>query len=84
MEDIPDSHEDWTVTVRGGKTLAQNLAASREDALLYKRLATLRTDAPISESLESVRWEGVPQHEYLDLCEELGLERLKDLPHRWQ
>ena len=69
MEDIPDSYEDWTVTVRGGGTLAQNLAANREDALLYKKLATLRTDAPISESLEDVRWKGVPQREYLDLCE---------------
>ena len=84
MEDIPDSYEDWTVTVRGGRTLAQNLAANREDALLYKRLATLRTDAPISESLEGVRWEGVHRHEYLDLCEELGLERLKDIPHTWR
>ena len=84
MEDIPDSYEDWTVTVRGSRTLAQNLAASREDASLYKRLATLRTDAPVSESLEDVRWEGVPQHEYLDLCDELGLERLRDLPHTWQ
>ena len=84
MEDIPDSYEDWTITVRGGATLARNLAANREDALLYKRLATLRTDAPISKSLEDLRWEGAPRREYLDLCEELGLERLRDLPHRWR
>ncbi len=84
MEDIPDSYEDWTKTVRGGKTLAQNLSANRENALLYKTLATLRTDAPIAESLEAVRWKGVPQREYLDLCDDLGLERLRDLPHRWQ
>ena len=84
MEDIPDSYEDWTITVRGGKTLAQNLSANRENALLYKTLATLRTDAPISESLEAMQWEGVPQREYLDLCDDLGLERLRDLPHRWQ
>ncbi len=84
MEDIPDSYEDWTITVRGGKTLAQNLSANRENALLYKTLATLRTDAPIAESLEAVQWEGVPQREYLDLCDDLGLERLRDLPHRWQ
>ena len=84
MEDIPDSYEEWNITVRGGRALAQNLVANREDALLYKRLATLRTDAPISVSLEDMRWEGVPQREYLDLCEELGLERLKDLPHRWK
>ena len=84
MEDIPDSYEDWRVSVRGGKTLAGNLAANREAAYLYKRLATLRTDAPISESMDRARWEGVPKREYLDLCEELGLERLRDLPGRWR
>ncbi|MXY21257.1 MAG: flap endonuclease [Dehalococcoidia bacterium] len=84
MENIPESYDDWTMTVRGGKTLAQNLSANRENALLYKTLATLRVDAPVSESLQAVRWEGVPHREYLDLCDDLGLERLKDLPHRWQ
>ena len=83
MEDIPDSYEEWTIAVRGGGTLARNLADRREDAALYKRLTTLRTDAPISESLDGLRWEGVPRREYLDLCEELGLGRLSDLPHRW-
>ena len=84
MEDIPDAYEDWVITVRGGKTLAQNLSANRENALLYKTLATLRLDALVSESLQAVGWEGVPQREYLDLCDDLGLERLRDLPHRWQ
>ncbi len=84
MENIPESYDDWTMTVRGGKALAQNLSANRENALLYKTLATLRVDAPVSECLQAVRWEGVPRREYLDLCDDLGLERLKDLPHRWQ
>ncbi len=84
MEDIPNSYDDWTITVRGGKTLAQNLSDRREDAALYKTLATLRTDAPISESLDSLGWEGTPRSEYLALCEELGLERLRDLPHNWR
>ena len=84
MENIPESYDDWTITVRGGKTLAQNLAANRENAILYKTLATLRVDAPVSESLQAMRWEGVQQREYLDLCDALGLERLKDLPHRWR
>ena len=83
MEDIPDSHEDWSVRVRGGGTLARNLLERREDAALYKTLATLRTDAPISESLDCLRWEGTPRDEYLALCEELGLERLRDLPREW-
>jgi 5'-3' exonuclease len=84
MENIPESYDDWTISVRGGKTLAQNLSANRENAVLYKTLATLRLDAPVSGPLQAVRWEGVPQREYLDLCDDLGLERLKELPHRWQ
>ena len=84
IENIPDLYEDWTITVRGGRTLAQNLAANRENAMLYKRLATLRSDAPISESLECVRWEGARQSDYLDLCDALGMERLSDAPDRWR
>ena len=81
---IPDSYDDWTVTVRGGKTLGQNLAQNRQEAALYRKLATLRIDVPISESLYDLRWRGVPKPEYLGLCDRLGLERLKAAPHKWQ
>ena len=84
IESIPDSYDDWRITVRGGKTLAQNLASNREAAALYKKLATLRTDASISESLDCAKWGGVPKSNYLELCDDLGLERLRDLPHRWR
>ena len=84
MENIPESYDDWTITVRSGKTLARNLVANRDNAALYKRLATLRTDAPISDSLDCVRWEGIPKREYLDLCDDLGLGRLRDLPFMWR
>ena len=84
IEDIPDSYDDWTITVRGGKSLAQNLSDRREAAALYKTLATLRADAPISESLDCLAWRGTPRSEYLALCEELGLERLRDLPRSWR
>ena len=84
VEDIPDSYEDWTVAARGGRTLARNLADRREDVALYKTLATLRRDAPVSESLDYLRWEGTPQVEYKAFCEELGLERLRDLPRAWR
>ena len=84
IESIPDSYDDWRITVRGGKTLAQNLASNREAAALYKTLATLRTEAPISESLDCVTWAGVPRCDYRELCDDLGLERLRDLPHRWR
>ena len=84
LDRIPDSYEDWTITVRGGKTLARNLAENRQAADLYRKLATLRIDVPISESLDDLRWQGVPKTEFLGLCERLGLERLKTAPHKWR
>ena len=84
LDCVPDSYEDWTVTVRGGKTLARNLAENRQAADLYRKLATLRIDVPISESLDDLRWQGVPKTEFLALCERLGLERLKTAPHKWR
>ena len=64
IEDIPADPEEWDVKVRGAKTLAQNLTEMRSDALLYKKLATLRTDVPISESLDDLRWRGIPTPDF--------------------
>ncbi len=84
LESIPVSHEDWTVAVRGARSLATNLAEHRTDADLYRTLATLRTDVPLANDLENLRWLGVPQDEYVALCDTLGLERLRDAPSRWR
>jgi 5'-3' exonuclease len=58
LEAIPASSADWDVKVRGAEALAATLAAQRADALLYRRLATLRTDVPLEESLADLRWRG--------------------------
>lgn len=58
LESIPDDHASWDVPVRGAKALADNLRAGREDAALFRRLATLRLDVPITESLDELRWRG--------------------------
>lgn len=81
LESIPSEAREWRIKVRGADVLAQNLAAQREAALLYRQLATLRRDAPLAESLEDLRWRGAPEAELAALCEELGetgvLERLR-------
>ena len=84
IDSIPESHEDWAVAVRGARSLATNLAERRNEAELYRILATLRTDVPLTHELEDLRWHGVPQDEYVALCVSLGLERLKDTPERWR
>ena len=83
IEAIPDNPLLWDVKARGAKSLAQSLAQHRDAAALYKYLATLRLDAPISGRLEDLEWRGVQRAPFNALCAELGLGRLADLPHRW-
>ena len=78
LENISDDHERWGVKVRGGATLARNLSGQRDDAMLYRRLATLRTDVPIDESLDDLRWTGPDRPALEALCEELGERTLLD------
>lgn len=84
LEAIPESEALWDVKVRGARALAANLATSRSDADLYKRLATLRFDVPLEERLEDLEWKGANRDEYAELCEELGFRQLKERPHRWR
>jgi len=83
IEKIPDHRSQWDVTVRGAASLAVSLAQHRQDAALYKRLATLRTDVPINESIDDLEWRGARRARFHALCAELGFDRLADAPHRW-
>lgn len=58
IEDIPPAGADWDVEVRGAERLAETLAERRDDALLFRRLATLDVDAPISGSVDELEWRG--------------------------
>lgn len=83
LENIPADPADWQVKVRGGPALASRLAAHRDDAFLYRQLATLRRDAPIAEELAQLEWQGVRRQPFQDLCAELGFDRLATAPERW-
>ena len=83
VERIPGDESEWDVAPRGAKALAASLEARRDEAMLYKRLATLRLDVPLAESPGDLEWRGVPMAKYHGLCAELGLGRLTELPHRW-
>ncbi len=83
LEAIPDDATEWAVKPRGAEALAASLAGHKEEASLYKRLATLHTDVPIDQRLSDLEWGGVPRGEFTALCEELGMTGLSELPHRW-
>jgi 5'-3' exonuclease len=53
------------------------LGARHELALLFKTLATLRTDAPLFENVEELRWRG-PTHGFAEFAQRLGNDRLVD------
>ena len=67
LEDIPDAAGTWEVQVRGAARLAGALAAAREEAALFRDLATLRTTLPVFEDVEELCWTG-PQPRFFDLC----------------
>jgi len=84
LEAIPDHERDWGLVVRGASTLAMSLRDHRDEAYLYRQLATLRTDAPIAETLDDLRWRGARRTELTDLCRELGnLDFLERVP-QWR
>jgi 5'-3' exonuclease len=61
LEQVPGDPAGWPADIRGAGRLARELESSREAALLYRRLATLVRDVPLPESLEDLRWRGVPR-----------------------
>ena len=67
LEDIPDDAKAWDVQVRGAARLAAALAGSREEAALFRDLATLRTTLPVFKTVDVLRWTG-PEPRFFDLC----------------
>jgi 5'-3' exonuclease len=56
IESIPTDCRQWNSSVRGAKALAESLESSMGEALLFRTLATLRTDVPVFETVEDLRW----------------------------
>ncbi len=83
IEEVPASAAAWPKQVRGASRLAATLAEQRDLALLFKRLATLRTDAPVTESLADLEWRGA-RPELRDLCRELGFTELVERIPRYR
>lgn len=79
LEAIPDDAADWDIKVRGAAGLAKTLSDQRADALLYRTLATLRTDVPLAESLDDLGWKGPDRPALAALCERLGDRRFLEL-----
>ena len=58
IEQIPADFSQWRVNAANAGALAQTLMRERERALLFRTLATLRTDIPLFDNVEQLRWTG--------------------------
>jgi 5'-3' exonuclease len=58
LESIPADCREWRVNVANASTLANTLSRERDRALLFRRLATLRTDIALFDNVEQLRWNG--------------------------
>jgi 5'-3' exonuclease len=58
LESIPSDWKDWGVSVSSPKALSSRLSAELDRALLFRVLATLRTDIPLFESVDQLQWKG--------------------------
>ena len=83
LDSIPESADDWDVKVRSAEKLAETLRTRMEEALLYRQLAILRTDADIPQTLDDLEWKGVDREPFELLCDELVFTCLKSRPSRW-
>jgi 5'-3' exonuclease len=86
LESIPLDAGRWGIEgITHGRTakLSITLDQRRDEALLYRKLATLRTDVPLAETLSDLEWQGAypPLRE---LCSELGDKSIQERITRWR
>jgi 5'-3' exonuclease len=89
LEAIPAMGSDWDVPgLRNAVGLATTLREQMADALLYRDLARLRTSGdgvPIPQAdVAELAWAGPDRATWAAFCEQWGLGRLRERPHRWR
>jgi 5'-3' exonuclease len=82
LESIPEEYSQWNLGRARALRLSESLKLHQEEALLYRRLATLRRDVPLQEGIADLEWRGA--HERLkELCRALGANTLLERVPRW-
>lgn len=83
IENIPEDIEQWGLSIGRARRLAENLNTHIGEALLYRRLTTLRTDVPLENGLDELEWCGA-EDRLRELCQELGANDLINRIPRWK
>jgi 5'-3' exonuclease len=58
LEAIPADSKEWFVNAANAGALADTLVRERDQALLFRTLATLRTDIPLFDDVDHLHWKG--------------------------
>lgn len=58
LESIPKDCREWRVNAANAGTLAVTLCREWDNAILFRRLATLRTDIKLFDDVDELRWRG--------------------------
>jgi len=83
IESIPKDPEKLPLSLGRATTLVNNLQENYEDALLFKKLSTLREDVPLKEKLSDLKWQGAYPR-LKKLCHELGDDRIPERITKWR
>ncbi len=77
LEDIPLDSGTWDIKVRSGAKLAATLAENMDLAMLFRRIATIETDAPVSPSVDDLEWRG-PRDDFVEHAKLIDAPRLAE------
>ena len=58
LERIPSDWREWRVNVAQASALSATLLRDYDSALLFRTLAQLRTEVPLFEDVDTLRWRG--------------------------
>ena len=83
IENIPSDPAKLGLGLGRATTLLENLQANYKDALLFRELSTLRTDVPLKETLDGLKWRGATPR-LKKVCKELGSESIVERVKKWQ
>jgi 5'-3' exonuclease len=82
LEAIPEDHLQWGLPAGRAGRLSLNLRNAMDAAFLYRRLAALRTDVHILQTVYDLEWRGARKR-LGELCLELGDRDLPDRIPKW-
>jgi 5'-3' exonuclease len=75
LEDIPKDWQTWTSSIKRARQLSLSLFSAWDEAILFRTLATLRTDVPVFDGVQDLLWNG-PCGDFEKCCQQMRSDTL--------